>query len=359
MRFRSMLLLLCVTLAPGNIVFADDESSGFEHHGTNAKPIKRAAPIYPASERRSNNQGWVRLSYVITTDGKVIDPVVEDSSGSRAFEQAALDNVRTWTFEPATWDGTAVEQCNTETMITFAIEDEQAGVTKLFLNRYKKIINHLENGKLDAAKNLINKISDEAQMNVYEISQLWFLKSLYARAKGNEAAQLSYLRKAVANNGRWIDERVYPNLLFTIVVLEIRQRNFSAAIRSYEKLMQQSAEIEYLPQVSNAILTIRNTVASDTAIETLAVLEANAPCDDCVADWHYRPLRRQFTIRNIEGELSSLEIRCAWQRVVDTPRDGVTWNIPEEWGSCRVIVFGDAGTSFSLLELPNQQSGTS
>lgn len=359
MKSRSMLFLLCITLAPGGIVFADDKPSGFKHHGTKAKPIKRPAPNYPKSELRSKNQGWVRLSYVITTDGNVIDPVVEDSSGSRAFEKAALENARTWTFTPATWDGEAVEQSRSQAMITFALKNSKVDVSKLFSNRYKKVVKYLDDGDLDKAKELITRMSDGANLTVYEISRLWFLKSRYAGVKGNEKGQLSSLRRAVANNGRWIDARAYPALLNSILVLEIRDGQYSSALGTYDKLMQQDSEIRLSPQVSGAMQEILDIVASEQVIAVPAALDANKACDDCVADWQYKPLRQQFTIHDIEGELSSLEIRCAWQRVVDIPREGVTWTIPDEWGSCRVIVFGDAGASFSLLELPNQQSGAS
>lgn len=53
---------------------------------------------------------------------------------------------------------------------------------------------------------------------------------------------------------------------------------------------------------------------------------------------------------NVQGSLDTLELRCQYQRVVDQAREGVDWVMPEDWGSCRVIVFGEKGTTFSLLE---------
>jgi len=52
------------------------------HRGVTAKPIKRIAPHYPRSELTQGRQGWVQLSYVVTTAGEIVDPVVENSSGT-------------------------------------------------------------------------------------------------------------------------------------------------------------------------------------------------------------------------------------------------------------------------------------
>lgn len=70
------------------------------------------------------------------------------------------------------------------------------------------------------------------------------------------------------------------------------------------------------------------------------------------ADWQYWLLRSQFSFDNVQGSLETFELRCDWKLFVDTPREGAQWNIPESWENCRIIVSGENGTSFELLEHP-------
>ena len=137
-----LLLLLALPVASSAEATADSTL----HRGVSAKPVKRTPPLYPRAELERNQQGWVQMSYVVTPEGEVIDPVVEDSSGSRLFERAALRTVKNWSYEPATWDDQPVQQCQTKVMITFALEDVGKKVSRKFRNRYKKIDKTIADG---------------------------------------------------------------------------------------------------------------------------------------------------------------------------------------------------------------------
>ena len=132
---RTACLGFFLLLAPPLTASAEATDENSMHRGVSAKPVKRTPPSYPRAELVRNQQGWVQLSYVVTPEGEVIDPVVEDSSGSRLFERAALRTVRQWSYEPATWDEQPVQQCQTKVMITFALEDVGKKVSRKFANR--------------------------------------------------------------------------------------------------------------------------------------------------------------------------------------------------------------------------------
>ncbi len=89
-------------------------------HGTPAQLLENASLEYPPDELRRQREGWVVLSYVVTNEGTVADPIIEDSSGSRAFEQSALSAIGELLYEPAMWNGKPVEQSFTNIMITFS-----------------------------------------------------------------------------------------------------------------------------------------------------------------------------------------------------------------------------------------------
>ncbi len=64
-----------------------------------------AKPAYPPAAVRANETGLVRLSFLIDTDGKVLDSKIERSSGSRRLDEAARAGLTLCKFKPATLNG--------------------------------------------------------------------------------------------------------------------------------------------------------------------------------------------------------------------------------------------------------------
>ena len=58
-------------------------------------------PSYPSSARRLGVEGTTMLKVHVDADGRVGDVVVEASAGHTDLDQAAVDAVRRWRFEPA------------------------------------------------------------------------------------------------------------------------------------------------------------------------------------------------------------------------------------------------------------------
>ena len=58
-------------------------------------------PSYPSNVRRLGVEGTTKLRVHVTADGRVGDVVVETSAGHADLDQAAVDAVRRWRFEPA------------------------------------------------------------------------------------------------------------------------------------------------------------------------------------------------------------------------------------------------------------------
>lgn len=349
--YLSLLFCALFVLQPATAGEATTEDT--VHRGVSAKPIKRTAPLYPAALLHNNQQGWVKLSYVVTEDGAVIDPVVEESSGPRAFERAALNTVKRWSYEPATWDGETVQQCQTKVMISFAIEGSETAVSRKFHSRYRKIDKVIAKGDLEKAGTMLDATFEDYNMTLSELAWLWALRARYATVTDDKEMQLKAVRKATANNGRWIDKNLYPKLLYVRTLLELENQNLPEALGSYEKLVKLDSDYPGLDTLRPYIDKVQNIRASESIISIDARIEADDDCDDCVSNWHYDPLRRKFQLTNIQGELGDLELRCAWQRIVDKAQEGKSWDLPADWGNCSIIVFGEPGATFRLLEEPS------
>jgi protein TonB len=85
-------------------------------------PIVRVAPVYPARALSRGLEGYVDMSFTVTTTGTVRDPVVIFSTSS-LFERAAIRAVLKFKYKPRVVDGVPVDVPNVKTRITFKIED--------------------------------------------------------------------------------------------------------------------------------------------------------------------------------------------------------------------------------------------
>lgn len=85
-------------------------------------PIVRVAPVYPARALSRGIEGYVDLSFTVTTTGTVRDPVVMFSTSS-LFDRAAIRAVLKFKYKPRVVDGVPVDVPNVKTRITFQIEE--------------------------------------------------------------------------------------------------------------------------------------------------------------------------------------------------------------------------------------------
>lgn len=65
-------------------------------------------PAYPPQALRERREGTVRLQLSIDADGNVVDARVVHGSGSGLLDRAALDNARSWRYQPAEQGGQPV-----------------------------------------------------------------------------------------------------------------------------------------------------------------------------------------------------------------------------------------------------------
>ncbi|CAE6498703.1 MAG TPA: energy transducer TonB [Nitrosomonas nitrosa] len=72
------------------------------------KPKSRSAFRYPPAAKKKGIKGYVVLSVLVDTDGSVKQIQVLESSPSGVFDDAALQGVRSWQFEPAKYKGDSV-----------------------------------------------------------------------------------------------------------------------------------------------------------------------------------------------------------------------------------------------------------
>jgi hypothetical protein len=56
--------------------------------------------------------------------------------------------------------------------------------------------------------------------------------------------------------------------------------------------------------------------------------------------WYYALVRNEFTLTNITGNLTKMDIRCENKRDIHTIKNNNTWKTPDAWQQCHVYIFG-------------------
>lgn len=85
-------------------------------------PLANLEPRYPYTARMKEQEGYVEVRFVVTEEGNVVDPEVRDAEPPEVFNDAALQAVKQWRFEPGTKDGEKVRS-RVQLRIRFNLED--------------------------------------------------------------------------------------------------------------------------------------------------------------------------------------------------------------------------------------------
>lgn len=84
-------------------------------------PIVKPPPRYPKRALSRGIEGWVIVSYTVTTNGSVRDPVVVQGDPEKIFDKAALKAAAKYKYKPRVIDGEPVEVPGVRTKIHFKI----------------------------------------------------------------------------------------------------------------------------------------------------------------------------------------------------------------------------------------------
>jgi len=323
-----------------------------------AEPLQRPAPTYPGAALAHRREGWVRVSFVISDEGTVIEPMIEESSHN-SFDASSLHAVEKWRYKPAMRDGKPVEQSMVQTIIRYQLEDDAKGAGQEFAGKYRKAYGLVGAKNFAAAGPLIQEL-DNGHLNSYEDALLWWLKYVYLDAMG--AAKPEELIKALDRalgsspdkDDAYLEPDVFVSASQRLYALHVRGGDFSGALTAFERLTASKAA-KRSKQYASAVASLepsRREIMN--AIAGPKVLRQTARVDE-YNYWVHRMLRRSFGFGDVQGgKLEVVDVRCTREtrRFASLP-ENVILKIPDAWGDCSVYIKGDVGTVFAFEEYPD------
>ncbi len=86
-------------------------------------PIVKVAPQYPSRASSRGIEGYVILSYTVTKQGTVLNPVVIEAKPENIFNRAAIKSALRYKYKPRVVDGVPQDVPGVRTRITFKLAD--------------------------------------------------------------------------------------------------------------------------------------------------------------------------------------------------------------------------------------------
>ena len=145
-----------------------------------AGALAQTAPEFPKSELKRGHEGWVMLDFSVDESGHVVDPSVSDSSGNDAFNEAALEAARDWSFD-------AEKERQSSVLVNFVFGEKRIRLSKKFANRYAKIQKAVDSGELKVAADRLAIMREQKRLNASEQAYSYLAEGRIAGERGDEA----------------------------------------------------------------------------------------------------------------------------------------------------------------------------
>lgn len=323
-----------------------------------ASPLERERPRYPSRAYSQRREGWAQVSFVISKEGEVIEPMIERSSHAD-FDQPTLRAIRGWRYQPATVDGEPVEQSMVQTIIRYQL-DGTDGASGVFVAKFRRIDSLIRDGKLEEAESLIAEL-EQGQLNFYEVAWLGWLWSVYLDTKGDadpEALKRSLGRALIESEtgvGSYLEPDVFVLASQRLYALHVESAEYGSAVTVFEHLQaatdaQRESKLygDVLASLGDVQRRIMQLVAGPR------VMRLTGRIDSSSYYWVHRLLRREFALGDVQGGyLELVDVRCSQATRRFPATADATFKIPESWGDCSVYIKGDAGATFAFEEYPS------
>jgi TonB family protein len=304
---------------------------------------------------RRGIEGWVVIRLAVKADGTTDDIEVVATSIEDYFDDAAVAAARARIYQPATLQGKPVMQRNILVRSIFQFKNSKGGVSKPFLKSYRKTKSAMENGDLELAKSLIDKLDGNESRLLAEVCYLDMLKSIYYAKKGDNRATLRYLEHALVIADDVASKDIYIGLLRQSIVINAKANNYQTSLKRYNTLLETDEGIAPDDPIHNYVKRIREILNGEAAIQTMGKISLVCKtCETPVGFWRHVLNRNRFLIDQVVGELHEVEIVCQNSSVSVAHNPETAWSVNKDGGECIIRVFGEEKTTFRLVELENE-----
>ncbi len=302
-------------------------------------------PRYPRLPQARGMEGWVRLDFMVGTDGKVYEIAVTDSMGDGNFQRAAIRALRRSTFEPARLSGQAVDAGHSM-YYRFGLEGEGGGARPDFLQSSKALVEAIERGDRALADRELAALESRAEFNLHEDAYLHVVRFRYYARWGDAQQQLHALDRAVSQD---FQEHRLPQELYVALQLQrfwllVRTQDYERAASTFETLAKYELEASDRAALEATMENIRTLRNDDRAYAVTGSLRERT-------SWFYHLFKDEFAVTDVEGEITEVKLRCPERYVLFRFDPEMEYRVSNKRGHCHLELIGDPGTTFKLVQM--------
>ncbi len=351
---RATLYCAAAIIALGTVspAIAKNYDIKIENTSVAAVPVDQPNPSFAGEGVRRGQEGWVLINFVVTPDGRAVDPIVVDSSGGHQFEESARAVLDQWLFEAP-----GEERANNTAEIRFEIPRSRDRASSDFMRRYRLIVTNLFYEDVEKARARVDQALEIGGWNLYESTMLWLMVGRVEGAEDNATGKLETYRRALGTSNRislGVDDR--KDLLIKLFKLEIEHAQYAAATETFRMLEDEPGSQNTVESLQDKIAEMERSLAAAEPIVARATVFNPCNSEEGKPLWTYVPVRRTFSFAALSGNVERFEVRCERDRLQGLVEAGKTWSLPASAGSCQVFVFGDDGASFEFVEHSETES---
>jgi len=313
------------------------------------KPKGEHRADFPAGETSrwpDFGDGFVAIRLTVTADGHVKDPVLLKLVGPEGFGRTALEDVKTWEYEPATADGVPVERPNWYVELTYATWGGIQGARKEIYSAYGHARDFLAEGKTAEVEATLLPILAKPLLSFYERSIVSLLLSSSYALKKDYLTARDYAEDATLLDGRFLDSPARQMAFRQRIRMEAAAGHFGEALQWYEKLKNLKKGIADDDPDTKLIERVKARLAAPDPIRVPGRISTTG----MLFMWQHTLVRRQFAIPEINGKLDQVQLECDQKKTISPVSTKAEWHIPKSWSGCLAIVTGDPGTTFVFVE---------
>ena len=330
-------LFLAILLTFGCSTAAADDPCLF----TPSTAEKLIKPYFPRDEQYTLGEGWVVLNYCVNTEGQAEQILVQATTGTEAFERAAIKALKASRFQPATRGGAPVQHCDRRSKYTFEMDPPAKQARRSFARAYREARDYLEAGDEAAAEPIIARLEQQGFKNLYEISYHRLLRGMLADLRGAYATAVDAYESALDSGASRLPSKTVAATRLRVFKLAVARGRYAAALDTYSEAKADATKKRVLADYNPFVDQVNALLTNAPAFATQGLLRGQC--------WSMKLLRRSFYLAEVEGQLDGIELRCGEHYAAFANVDDA-WLIPESWGECSLFVNGREGTTFKVVQ---------
>ncbi len=304
--------------------------------------VNKPEPPMPRGPMGLGPEGWVRIAYSVTPDGSTDNVRVLESQPAGLNPSEVIATVSAWQFEPATADGTAIEWHNNVEMIVFDIEDVELAVSPQFAEAYGEVAELIESGRLDRARTRNATMQSQNIAMLYELGLANMqLADIEIALENYHAAYEAVVRATPPEVTQLPPDELQAALQYRFAI-EVQLGRAAEAMQTHARL----SAMGVVPEDDPAAMQMQ-LLANEIEEGAILAIEARVTGDA----WRYKPMRRTFSVGDVDGSLDALHIECNRRTTTLEFQEDVEWAIPDSWGDCSIAFAGRRGTRFTFFEI--------